>query len=86
MLAQPIAKLIAVNASVQVAHADEYVALAQLDKGTRDLLSGVAQALRVNLLEELLKVKPAPRCASPGSTHGRGCSRCGANCRTCAIS
>jgi outer membrane protein len=43
-LAQPITKLIAVNAAVQLARADEGTAQAQLDKGTRDLLSGVAQA------------------------------------------
>ena len=43
-LAQPITKLIAVNAAVQLARADTVIAGAQLDKGTRDLLSGVAQA------------------------------------------
>jgi len=43
-LAQPITKLIAVNAAVQFARADTVIADAQLDKGTRDLLSGVAQA------------------------------------------
>jgi Outer membrane efflux protein len=43
-LAQPITKLIAVNAAVQLARADTVVAQAQLDKGTKDLLSGVAQA------------------------------------------
>jgi outer membrane protein TolC len=43
-LAQPITKLIAVNAAVQLARADTQIAQAQLDKGTRDLLSGVAQA------------------------------------------
>jgi outer membrane protein TolC len=43
-LAQPITKLIAVNAAVQLARADAVIAQAQLDKGTRDLLSGVAQA------------------------------------------
>ena len=43
-LAQPITKLIAVNAAVQLARADTVIAQAQLDKGTRDLLSGVAQA------------------------------------------
>ncbi len=42
-LAQPITKLIAVNAAVQLARADTMIAGAQLDKGTRDLLSGVAQ-------------------------------------------
>jgi outer membrane protein TolC len=43
-LAQPITKLIAVNAAVKIARADEEIAKAQLAKGTRDLLSGVAQA------------------------------------------
>jgi outer membrane protein TolC len=43
-LAQPITKLIAVNAAVQLARADTQIAQAQLDKGTKDLLSGVAQA------------------------------------------
>jgi outer membrane protein TolC len=43
-LAQPITKLIAVNAAVQLARADAQIAQTQLDKGTRDLLSGVAQA------------------------------------------
>jgi outer membrane protein TolC len=45
-LAQPITKLIAVNAAVQLARADAAIAQAQLDKGTRDLLSGVAQAFQ----------------------------------------
>jgi outer membrane protein TolC len=45
-LAQPITKLIAVNAAVQLARADTVIAQAQLDKGTRDLLSGVAQAFQ----------------------------------------
>jgi outer membrane protein len=73
--AQPITKLIAVNAAVKIARADEEAARAQLDKGTRDLLSGVTQAyegllgalriqkaleLQVKLLEELLQLKPAP--------------------------
>jgi outer membrane protein TolC len=43
-LVQPITKLIAVNAAVQLARADTEIAQAQLDKGTQDLLSGVAQA------------------------------------------
>jgi outer membrane protein TolC len=42
--AQPITRLIAVNAAVQIARADATAAEAQLDKGMRDLLSGVAQA------------------------------------------
>jgi outer membrane protein TolC len=74
-VAQPITKLIAVNAAVQLARADEGAARAQLDKGARDVLSGVAQAyhgllgaqriqtalqLQIQLLEQLSKVKPAP--------------------------
>jgi outer membrane protein TolC len=73
--AQPITKLIAVNAAVQLARADENTAKAQLDKGTRDLLSGVAQAyhgllgalriraaleLQVKLLEQVLAAQPVP--------------------------
>src|SRR5262249_10285264 len=72
---QPITKLIAVHAAVQIARADEITAHAQLDKGTRDLLSGVTQAyqgllgaqriqtaleLQVKLLDQLLSAKPAP--------------------------
>jgi outer membrane protein TolC len=75
LVAQPITKLIAVNAAVQIARADENVALTQLDKGTRDLLSGVAQAyyallgaqrietaltLQVRMLEEQMKTTPLP--------------------------
>lgn len=75
LVAQPITKLIAVNAAVQIARADEIAAHAQLDKGTRDLLSGVAQAyyallgaqrieaalnLQVQMLEELVKATPLP--------------------------
>ena len=75
LVAQPITKLIAVNAAVKIARADENAARAQLDKGTRDLLSGVAQAyegllgarriqaaleLQAKLLEELLSAKPVP--------------------------
>src|SRR5262249_54153849 len=74
-LAQPITKLIAVNAAVQLARADENAARAQLDKGTRDLLSGVSQAyqgllgalriraaleVQVNLLEQVLSTRPIP--------------------------
>jgi outer membrane protein TolC len=44
LLAQPITKLIAVNGLVQIARADETIARAQLDQGTREVLSGVAQA------------------------------------------
>jgi outer membrane protein TolC len=75
LVAQPITKLIAVNAAVQIARADENAARAQLDKGTRDLLSGVAQAyyallgarrmesalaLQVQMLEEVVKATPLP--------------------------
>ena len=74
-LAQPITKLIAVNAAVQAARADTGVAEAKLDKGTRDLLSGVAQAyhgllgaqriqaaldLQAKLLEQAGGAKPPP--------------------------
>jgi outer membrane protein TolC len=74
-LAQPITKLIAVNAAVQLARAEENTARAQLDKGTRDLLSGVTQAyeglvgalriraaleLQVKLLEQVLSAQPLP--------------------------
>ncbi len=75
LVVQPITKLIAVNAAVQIARADENAARAQLDKGTRDLLSGVAQAyyallgaqrietaltLQVQMLEEQVKTTPLP--------------------------
>ena len=43
-VAQPITKLILINAGVKLAEADTAIARAQLDKGTRDLLSGIAQA------------------------------------------
>jgi len=74
-LAQPITKLIAVNAAVQLATADAQIAQAQLDKGTRDLLSGVAQAfyglhgaqrieaalaLQVNYVRQLALANPTP--------------------------
>jgi len=42
-VAQPITKLIAIHALVQINRAEEHAAAAKLDKGTRDLLSGVAQ-------------------------------------------
>jgi outer membrane protein TolC len=73
--AQPLTKLILVNAGVQIAKADTDAAQAQLDKGTREVLSGVAQAyhglvgalriqnalaLQVKLLEEVLQAKPLP--------------------------
>jgi outer membrane protein TolC len=75
LVAQPITKLIAVHAAVEIARADEMAAHAQLDKGTRDLLSGVTQAyhgllgaqriqsaleLQVKMLEQLSAVKPSP--------------------------
>jgi outer membrane protein TolC len=75
LVAQPITELIAVNAAVQIARADENVAKAQLDKGTRDLLSGVTQAyhgllgaqriqkaleLQIQLLEPVVSAKPLP--------------------------
>jgi outer membrane protein TolC len=75
-VAQPITKLIAVHAATQVARADEGAAQAQLDKGTRDVLSGVTQAfhgllgaqriqaaleLQIRLLEQVLGTKPAPQ-------------------------
>jgi outer membrane protein TolC len=74
-LAQPITKLIAVNAAVQLARADEAAAAAQLAKGTREVLSGVAQAyhglngaqriattlqLQIQVLERLMKTTPLP--------------------------
>ena len=74
-LAQPITKLIAVNAAVKIAKADQEIAGAQLAKGTRDLLSGVAQAfhglhgaqrieaalrLQVGFAEQLSRANPAP--------------------------
>ncbi len=43
-VAQPITKLILVNAAVKLAKADATIAQATFDKGARDLLSGVAQA------------------------------------------
>ena len=75
MVAQPITKLIAVNAAVQIARADQAAAQAQLDKGLRDLLSGVAQAyygllglqriqaaleLQIGMLEKFAVAKPSP--------------------------
>ena len=75
MLAQPITKLIAVNAAVQIARADQTIAQAKLDKGIRDLISGVSQAyygllegqriqtaleLQVNMLQQVLAAKPSP--------------------------
>ena len=73
LVAQPVTKLIGVSALVDIARADAGIAEAQLDKGTRDLLSGVAQAyygllaarriqaalsLQAGMLEKLLQMKP----------------------------
>jgi outer membrane protein TolC len=75
LVAQPITKLIAVNALVQIARADETIAQAKLDQGTKDVLSGVSQVyygllgarriqaaleLQARLLEQLAAAKPAP--------------------------
>ena len=75
LMVQPITKLIAVSAAVDLAKADEGIASAQLDKGTRDLLSGVTQAyyglfamqqiqaalkLQAGMAEPLLKANPTP--------------------------
>src|SRR5262249_19414130 len=74
-IAQPIPHVIAVNAAVKIARADEEIAQAQLAKGTRELLSGVAQAfygllgaqrieaalrLQVGYAEQLSQVNPSP--------------------------
>lgn len=75
MAVQPITKLIAVSAAVDLGRADECIASAQLDKGTRDLLSGVTQAyyglfavqrinaalkLQASAAEPLMKGNPTP--------------------------
>jgi outer membrane protein TolC len=75
LVVQPLTKLIAVNAAVQIARADQNAAQAQLDKGTREVISGVTQAyygligaqhiqaaleVQAQLLEEVLKVKAVP--------------------------
>jgi outer membrane protein TolC len=75
MRAQPITKLIAVNAATQLARADENIARAKFDKGTKDLLSGVAQAyhgllgaqrihaalqLQARVVEQIAAAKPTP--------------------------
>jgi outer membrane protein TolC len=74
-IAQPITKLIAVNAEVQIDRADENIAKAQLDKGAKDVLSGVTQVyygllgaqriqaalgLQQTMLEQALAVQPSP--------------------------
>ena len=43
MVAQPITKLIAVNALVRISAADEKIAQAKLDQGTKEMLSDVTQ-------------------------------------------
>ncbi len=74
-IAQPITKLILVNAAVQLAKADTQIAKAQLARETRDLLSGVAQAyhglfgaqriqnaleLQVTIAGQLAQSNPSP--------------------------
>jgi len=74
-LAQPITKLIAINAAVKIAKADEQIAQAQVAKGTQELLSGVAQAFygllgaqrieialrsQVGYAEQLSRANPSP--------------------------
>jgi outer membrane protein TolC len=74
-VAQPITKLIAVNAGVQLARAEQNIAQAQLDKGAREVLSGVAQLyegllgsqriqkaleFQINMVEQVLTAKPLP--------------------------
>lgn len=75
MVVQPITKLIGVSALVDLARADVGVAAAQLDAGTRQLLSGVNQAyygllaarrivaaiqLQAQALDPLVKMNPLP--------------------------
>jgi outer membrane protein TolC len=75
MVVQPITKLISVSAAVDLGIADEAAAVAQLDKGTRELISGVTQAyygllatrrihatldLQTKALAPLLQANPAP--------------------------
>ena len=75
LLVQPITKLIAVNAAVKIARADEQIAHAQLASGTRELLSGVTQAfhgllgaqriedalrLQLNFMEQLSRADSRP--------------------------
>ncbi len=74
IVAQPITKLIGVSALVDLARADACIASAQLEKGTRDLLSGVGQAfyglvavrrihaalsLQAGMLEPILQAQPS---------------------------
>ncbi|HEX4145064.1 MAG TPA: TolC family protein [Pirellulales bacterium] len=75
MVAQPITKLIAVHAAVQVSRADENIARALLDQDARQVLSGVAQAyygligaqriravleLQATVLEQAVAANPLP--------------------------
>jgi outer membrane protein TolC len=75
MAVQPITKLIAVSAAVDLAQADQNIASAQLDEGTREVLSGVTQcyygitaARRIkaaltahnDALAPLVKMQPSP--------------------------
>jgi outer membrane protein TolC len=75
LVAQPITKLIAVNAAVQASRADEGIAQAKLDQGAKALLSGVTQAyfglngairirdalqLQTTLLEQAVAASGAP--------------------------
>jgi len=75
MVVQPITKLIAVNAAVQLARAEQGAAQAQLDKGARALHLGVTQAyyallgaqkirsaldFQASVLEQFLRAKPIP--------------------------
>jgi outer membrane protein TolC len=75
MVAQPITKLIGVSALVDLARADVGIAAAQLDMGTRQLLSGVNQAyygllaarqiltalgLQAQMIDPLVKANPSP--------------------------
>ena len=75
MVAQPITKLIAVNANVQLNRADENIAKAKLDEGSKELLTGVTQAyyalsgaqhmqaamqLQGTVLEQAVAANPTP--------------------------
>jgi outer membrane protein TolC len=75
LIAQPITKLIAVNALVQIDRADENVAKAKLDKGAKEILSAVTQVyyglvgarriqtaleLQGTMLEQAVAAQPTP--------------------------
>jgi outer membrane protein TolC len=75
LVAQPVTKLIGVNALTRIARADEAAARAKLDKGTLEVLSGVAQCyhgllgarrieaaleLQARVLEPLAAANPIP--------------------------